>query len=53
MSATPPYSLRSVPSHHSFLLALTALSPPQRFVEHKTHILGFKPVSYSEGKQRL
>lgn len=29
------------------------MSPPQWFVEHKTHILGLKPVSNPEGEQGL
>jgi hypothetical protein len=37
---------------HSF--SSSAASPPrQRFIEHKAHILGFEPMSDSEGKQRL
>ena len=35
------------------LLCSSAVSPPQRFVEHKAHILGFEPVSDSKGEQRL
>jgi hypothetical protein len=37
----------------SFPLPLTAMSSPQRFVQHITHILGFKPVSDPEGEQGL